>query len=73
MLMQRSYQFTRAYIDVHEAEEDLLQVFSVTRLPAYALCSATEILAQDQAATPEAVQITIGTLCLPVLMMNEDF
>lgn len=71
--MQQSHQFTHVYIDVHEAEEELLSAFNVSQLPAYALIARKEVASKKQSATPDDVQEAIVAHCLPVLTMDDDF
>ncbi len=71
--MQATHQFRYAYIDVHEAEHDLMEQFGISKLPAYALYAGTSLLQTAQAVTPEAVQSAVSKECLPILKMDEDF
>ena len=71
--MQSTHQFRYAYIDVHDAEHELMELFGISKLPAYALYAGTSLLQTAQAVTPEAVQSAVAKECLPILKMDEDF
>ena len=71
--MQATHQFRYAYIDVHDAEHDLMEQFEISQLPAYALYAGTSLLQTGQAVTPEAVQTVVNQTCLPIFKMDEDF
>ena len=68
-----SHQFTRVYVDVHDAEEELLDVFNVKRLPAYALFKENALVEQKENATLEDLTAVISNHCIPVLTTDDDF
>lgn len=70
--LSAEYEFRWVYVNTHEAEEDLLEVLQVARLPAYVLVTK-EGTAKMQSATPEQVQEAIRLVCRPVLNLDEDF
>lgn len=69
----KHYDFVHLYVDVHDAENELLEEFGVTRLPAFAIFKEGCLVVQQQSASPDDVKAAIIEHCRPIFTTNADF
>ena len=72
-LLSESWQFSRADVNVFEADDEIIEEFGVTRLPAFCLERDGSRLELTEAANKEALVLALARHTTPQLKFEDDF